>query len=287
MASSSTISGLSLTKPSNRLTHLSFPEQKLRTITAGAVFYDGLGHDDLGLQAVRKRFRYYPPDVRLYLLASAWNRIGQEEHLRGRAGMVGDELGSALIASRLVRDLMRLCFLMEEQYAPYPKWFGTAFAWLACAKTLAPSLRRAQFAETWAEREQGLIEAYQLVAEMHNALGITEALPATVRDFFGRPFKVMALHGFADALRARIADPAVQRIAQRGLIGGIHTGSTQINDERIISNRPPVIDERAFDRLVIGVVLRHRSDFLPDVRCGAKGAPIIFATTCARRPDQH
>lgn len=200
---------------------LSFPEQKLRTITAGAVFYDGLGHDELGLQAVRDRFRYYPPDVRLYLMASAWSRIGEEEHLMGRAGLVGDELGSALIASRLVRDLMRLCFLMEEQYAPYPKWFGTAFAQLAFAKTLSPSLRRAQFAETWAEREQGLIEAYQRVAEMHNALGITEPLPATVRDFFGRPFKVMALHGFADALRAQITDPAVRRIAERGLIGGI------------------------------------------------------------------
>jgi hypothetical protein len=44
-----------------------------------------------------------------------------------RAGFVGDELGSALIGSRLVRDIMNLCFLLEKQYAPYPKWFGTAF----------------------------------------------------------------------------------------------------------------------------------------------------------------
>jgi hypothetical protein len=34
----------------------------------------------------------------------------------GRAGYVGDELGAALIGSRLVRDMMRLCFLMERQY---------------------------------------------------------------------------------------------------------------------------------------------------------------------------
>ena len=102
---------------------LTFPEQKLRTIIAGAVYQDGLG-----LQAVRERFKYYPRDVWLYLMACGWNRIGQEEHLMGRAGMAGDELGSAIIGSRLVRDLMRLCFLMEKQYAPYPKWFGTAFA---------------------------------------------------------------------------------------------------------------------------------------------------------------
>jgi hypothetical protein len=195
---------------------LSFPEQKLRTIIAGAVY-----HDEIGLQEARDRFKYYPPDVWLYLMACCWNRIGEEEHLMGRAGLVGDELGSAIISSRLVRDLMRLCFLMEKQYAPYPKWFGTAFARLICAKALSPSLRRAQFAETWSEREQGLAECYQMVAAMHNALEITEPLPTEVRDFFGRPFKVIALHGFAEALRDRIADPKIQQIANHSLIGGI------------------------------------------------------------------
>jgi hypothetical protein len=195
---------------------LSFPEQKLRTIIAGAVY-----HDEIGLQEARDRFKYYPRDVWLYLMACGWNRIGEEEHLMGRAGLAGDELGSALISSRLVRDLMRLCFLMERQYAPYPKWFGTAFARLICAKALSPSLRRAQFAETWSEREQGLIESYQLIAAMHNALEITEPLPTEVRDFFGRPFKVIALQGFAEALRARISDPKIRQIANRPLIGGI------------------------------------------------------------------
>jgi uncharacterized protein DUF4037 len=195
---------------------LTLPEQKLRTIVAGAVY-----HDEIGLQAVRDRFKYYPRDIWLYLMASGWSRIGQEEHLMGRAGLAGDEIGSAIISSRLVRDLMRLCFLMERQYAPYPKWFGTAFARLICANALSPSLRRAQGAGTWAEREQGLTEAYQLVAAMHNALEITQPLPTTVRDFFGRPFKVIALQGFAEALCSRITDPKVQRIANRGLIGGI------------------------------------------------------------------
>jgi Domain of unknown function (DUF4037) len=195
---------------------LTFPEQKLRTIIAGAVY-----HDEIGLQEARDRFKYYPQDVWLYLLACGWNRIGQEEHLMGRAGLEGDEIGSALISSRLVRDLMRLCFLMERQYAPYPKWFGTAFARLICAKDLSPSLRQAQFAETWSEREQGLAESYHLIATMHNALEITDPLPTEVRNFFGRPFKVIALQGFAEALRGRITDPKVRRIANRRLIGGI------------------------------------------------------------------
>jgi hypothetical protein len=195
---------------------LTFPEQKLRTLTAGAVY-----HDDLGLQAVRDRFACYPRDVWLYLLAAGWTCIGQEEHLMGRAGFVGDEIGAALIGSRLVRDLMRLCFLMERQYAPYPKWFGTAFMQLACGPELAPILRRAQLAETWQERERHLCAAYERVAALHDRLGVTEPLAPTVRPFWGRPFRVIGGERFAKALCAKIADPAVQRIADRSLIGGM------------------------------------------------------------------
>lgn len=50
---------------------------------------------------------------------------------------------------------------------------------------------------------------------------LTAPMPESVRPFWGRPFQVMALHGFADALLAEIRDPAVQRIAARPPIGGI------------------------------------------------------------------
>src|SRR5437773_698726 len=193
---------------------LTFPSQKLRSIAAGAVYHDGIG-----LQAARDRFKYYPHDVWLYLLASGWNRIGQEEHLMGRAGMLDDEIGSGIIGSRLVRDVMRLCFLMEKQYAPYAKWFGKAFNELKCAEDLLPILRRVLLAEAWQEREKYLAAAFEYVAEMHNRLGITETLPAKVSNFFGRPFLVINLEGgFTDAIHARITDPAVQRIAARKLI---------------------------------------------------------------------
>ena len=107
---------------------LALPHQKLRAIGAGSVF-----RDDLGLDEIRARLSWYPRDVWLYVLASAWTRIGQEEHLMGRAGSVGDEIGSALIGARLVREVMRLVFLMEREYPPYAKWFGTAFSQLNAA----------------------------------------------------------------------------------------------------------------------------------------------------------
>jgi hypothetical protein len=203
---------------------LTFPEQRLLSITAGAVFCD-----EIGLEQVRAQFSYYPHDVWLYLLAAAWARIGQEEHLMGRAGYAGDELGAGLIAGRLVRDVMRLCFLLERTYAPYAKWFGTAFRRLPCGADLVPILQGVLAGTTWQARERWLCEAYAYVARLHRQLDITPALPQEPRQFFGRPFRVMALHGYADSLRARIADPQVRALAETRLIGSIDLFSDNVD----------------------------------------------------------
>src|SRR5581483_7403542 len=99
---------------------LSFPQQELLCLTAGEVFYDGLCE----VEKIRRKLAYYPHDVWLYLLACQWTRIAQEEAFVGRCGEAGDELGSRVTAARLVRDLMRLCFLFEKRYTPYTKWLG-------------------------------------------------------------------------------------------------------------------------------------------------------------------
>ena len=195
---------------------LTSSEHKLRTLTAGAIY-----HDDLGLRQVLAQFRYYPNDIWRYLLAADWTRIGQEEHLTGRAGQAGDEIGAALIAARLVRSLMHLCFLMARTYAPYPKWYGTAFAQLACATNLTPLLQNALRAHRWPERQAWLVQAYELVAAQHNALGLTAPQPAQATPFFGRPFQVIAQNGFAAALLAGISDPAVKALATRPIIGSL------------------------------------------------------------------
>lgn len=138
-----------------------------------------------------------------------------------RAGYAGDELGSSLIGSRLARDIMSLGFLMERQYAPYPKWLGTAFMQLRCAAGLAPLLWDAVRAETWQAREAALCAAYEALAHMHNALALTSPLPEQVSSFFDRPFQVIHAGDFAEALRSKISDPVVQRIAARDLVGSI------------------------------------------------------------------
>ncbi len=187
---------------------LTFSSQRLRAVTAGKVY-----HDDLDLNATRQKFSFYPHDVWLYLLAAGWTRISQEEPFVGRTGFVGDDIGSQIITTKLVRDVMRLCFLMERQYAPYPKWFGTAFSRLACAEQLTPLLRAAMLGENWQEREEHLSRIYTALAEKHNALSITEALPTQVSSFHDRPFQVIHGDVFADAIRGRIIDETVKRIS--------------------------------------------------------------------------
>ncbi len=179
---------------------LTFSEQHLRSLTSGRVFHDGLGQ----LEPIRARLGYYPQDVWLYLLAAQWRRIDQEEPFMGRCGQVGDELGSRLVAARLVRDLMRLCFLMERQYAPYIKWLGMAFTQLSCAGDLQPVFTRVLEAGSWPEREKHLSAAYEFVANMHNRLGITSPQPAQVSPFYDRPFQVIHAGRFVEAIRATI-----------------------------------------------------------------------------------
>jgi hypothetical protein len=206
---------------------LSFPQQRLRAATAGAVFHDGLGE----LQPARARLRWYPHAVWLYLLASQWQRISQEEPFMGRCAQVGDDLGSRLVAARLVRDLMRLCFLMERQYAPYMKWLGTAFAQLSCAAELAPVLTAVLSADSWQDRETDLSAAYAIVGQMHNALGITDPLPTQVSPFWARPFQIIHADHFAKAIHEAIHDEEVRALPAH--VGGIDqwVDSTDVLDE--------------------------------------------------------
>ena len=183
-------------------------EQGLLEVTAGAVYHDGLGE----LGAMRAALAYYPWDVWLYLLAAQWTRIAQQEAFVGRTGEVGDELGSRLVTAALVRDLMRLCFLMERRYAPYAKWFGSAFGRLACAGRMRPCLDGALAAWSWREREESLCRAYTAVAELHNGLGITAPLSTEVAPYHGRPFLTIRGERFAVAILARIADPRVRAL---------------------------------------------------------------------------
>lgn len=215
---------------------LTMSEQRLRTIRSGKIF-----HDQLGIKKVRHKLNYYPKDVWLYMLTSEWSKIAQEEPFVGRCGDVNDELGSKVIAARLVQSIMKLCFLMEKEYAPYSKWCGTAFSRLKCAKKLSPVLHKVLASENWKQREKYLSLAYKIVAQIHNNLKITRPLPTAVSAFHDRPY--MVIHGeiFAGEIKKKIQDPAVKKLPAD--IGSVNqfTNTVDLLDNNELLNKMKIL----------------------------------------------
>ncbi|GAA1279636.1 hypothetical protein Psi02_67650 [Planotetraspora silvatica] len=193
---------------------LATSSQAFAEIVAGEVFHDGLRR----LGPVRDRLAWYPDDVWRHLLACQWTRLAEEEAFVGRCGEVGDELGSAVVCARLVRDLMRLSLLMGRRYPPYGKWIGSAFARLECAPELTPVLAAALAATGWRDRERHLSAAYEKVAFLHNRLRLTEPVDPRTRPYHDRPFRVLRADRFAEALLCTIADPAVRDLPLTGAV---------------------------------------------------------------------
>ncbi|MBS1180704.1 MAG: hypothetical protein H6Q99_584 [Proteobacteria bacterium] len=198
-------------------TWLSLSEQRLLELTAGEIFHHGLGE----LARLRDTFGHCPRDVVLYKLAAQWRRIADEQAFVGRAGHVGDDLGSRIIAARLVRDVMQLCFLLEGRYPPYAKWFGSAFARLVGARTLSPLLAAALAADTWERRQAHLAEACLAVAEMHAPAGFSFSVTPRIGPYFGRPFQTINAEEISADLAAAITDPSLRGLPVIGSIDQI------------------------------------------------------------------
>jgi hypothetical protein len=201
-------------EPADAIAWLGLAEQRLLALTAGAVFHD----DDRRLTALRARLAWFPRDVWLYKLAGGWRRIAEEQPFVGRTGLVGDELGSRVIAARLVRDVMRLAFLIERRYAPYSKWFGSAFAQLPCAAGIAPALERALVAETWMARDAALAEACEALGWLQQARAVPGAIAPQLGAFYTRPFTVVNAEEIIAALRAEITDPTLRALPTIGAL---------------------------------------------------------------------
>ena len=136
---------------------LTMPSQRLLELTSGEVFHDGLNE----LNKIRSKFSYYPQDIWLYLLSAQWTKIAQEEAFLGRCGDVGDEIGSQVVAARLVRALMQLSFLIERKYMPYTKWFGTGFSRLKLATQLGPVLNKTMLSSGWKRKRKTAFKSLQ------------------------------------------------------------------------------------------------------------------------------
>lgn len=188
-----------------------FAEQKLLAFTAGAVFHD----DDGRLSLARQRLDYFPDDVWFYKIACQWRRIAEEQAFVGRAGQVGDDLGSRVIAARLVRDVMRMGFLLERRYAPYSKWFGSSFARLPISGVLVPHLERALNSRDWRDRQDALAQAYLELAKRQNSLGIARFEPV-IGPYHERPFTTINADDAVVAAQSAISDATIKQLPVMG-----------------------------------------------------------------------
>jgi hypothetical protein len=107
-----------------------------------------------------------------------------------------------------------------------------------------PHFQEVLRAASWQERDAALARAYELVAGLHNELGITEPVDPHVRFYHGgRPFQVIHGERFAEATVATIEDPDVQAIVQRaGLVGSADQVSDNVD---VVSNPERVAKLRA------------------------------------------
>lgn len=191
---------------------LALTGQSVLEVTAGPVFEDTAGE----LAAIRRRLDWYPHDLWLHVLAAEWRRAGQEIHLAGRAGMRGDDLGSRIVTTRVCSGLVRLAFLLERRWPPYPKWSGTLFARLPVADDVAPHLRAALTGVGWAERDAALGAACDVLHERQRAVGLPALEGAAAEQFWDRP--VRGLRGVPEVLAGAITDDAVRRLPPRGSV---------------------------------------------------------------------
>jgi hypothetical protein len=130
---------------------------------------------------------------------------------------------------------VRLTLLMHRIYPPYSKWLGSAFARLpGVGVRLRPALLAAVTASSWPDRERNLSVAYEAVAALHNALGLTAEIDGSVRPYFDRPFQVIGAERFAASLRESIADEQIRRLPAAGAIDEFVDSTDALGDPGLL-----------------------------------------------------
>jgi hypothetical protein len=208
---------------------LALTGQSVLEVVSGQVFVDGPG----ALTAVRRRLAWYPDDLWRYVVAADWRRLGQELPLMSRAGRRGDELGSRVLAARLVGAAMHLAYLLERRWPPYPKWLGTAFVRLPLAGPLGPPLARAVAGQGWQERQEALEEALGVLLDGQRDAGLPAPPGAPTGAFFDRPFAGVR-EEVAALLLESVTDPLVRQLPLG--VGGVE----QWVDTVDVLTRPPL-----------------------------------------------
>ncbi|WP_246136422.1 DUF4037 domain-containing protein [Leekyejoonella antrihumi] len=185
---------------------LSLTGQTVLEVTAGKVFEDRDGM----LTSLRDALTWYPDDLWSYVAAVDWQRIDQELPIMGRTGDRGDELGSRVIAARLVDIAVHLAFVLCRRWAPYSKWRGITFRGLPLPAEVGQHLQDALAANEWRTRSDHLTAALEALASLQRQVGIPSVDPVCV-PFWDRPY-LQIDQGLVPRMLDNITDPSVQAL---------------------------------------------------------------------------
>jgi len=102
-------------------------------------------HDPLGEFTARKRaFSQYPADVRYRVISDVCLGIWADGEYKFCRRLIHrrDPFVIAICLGDFIRGIMRLCFLIEDDYAPHSYWLPHQFRKLPSVRSFLPKLRR-------------------------------------------------------------------------------------------------------------------------------------------------
>ncbi len=122
--------------------------------------------------------------------------------------------------------------MYNDTYAPYSKWFGTAFNKLAIDENIKTKINAALKANDLTERENNLVESQALVADLHNASGLTVKVDYSVESYFGRDIKVIFADKFVDETIEKLKGTSLENIPLIGTMSQFG-GLSDFADEKV------------------------------------------------------
>ena len=195
----------------NEIDWLTIPEQRLLEFTSGKVFSDNIG----ALTNAREQLKYFPDSIWKLKIVAQWDRISQEMVFVGRTGGRGDDLGSRIEASRLVKYVIEMAFILEKKYIPYEKWLTIAFKQLTIAPSLEPILLKILEENKWQQRETLLCDAYLILVKKLIELELIQDHKINRVQFYNRPQLIIPVNKIIKELKDGINfsfDPIIYQL---------------------------------------------------------------------------
>jgi hypothetical protein len=145
-------------------------------------------------------------------MAVLWFYISNKEAFVGRSRELNDIIGLKIMVSRIVNYLIKICFYLEGKYIAYSKWFGSSFKKLKSFDEINPLVKDVLLENDPERIEEKLCKLYLAVIKRHNEIKGLPHLDNSIRNYFGRQYKVIFAENIIEELKNGIGDPEIRNV---------------------------------------------------------------------------